>query len=117
MLWPEVAQPSQTERLRESLAASAITHGQAVRADLSYVEVSRKVYPRELVFFCRMRGLRINETIVPGDGDPLPPAVVVRGLAVDTEGFYNIRNALIISNGRIEVIVDGESKVALAESS
>jgi hypothetical protein len=94
------------------MAAEAITHGETVRADIEHVEVSRKADPaRELAFFCRMRGLKVKEIVRPGDGQPLPAEVVLHGLTVEREGFYDIRNALIASNGRIEVTVDDRSEV------
>lgn len=115
MLRPQVAYASQSERLRASMAANAITHGQTVRADLENVEVSTKAYSRDLVFFCRLRGLRVNQTVRLGDGGPLPREVVLHGLAVTREGFYHIRNALLTSNGQIEVAVDDQSAVVLSE--
>src|SRR5438445_12020278 len=73
MLRPEVAPASQTERLKAAMTTSAITHGQTVRADIERVEVSARAYPKELVFFCGVREVKIRETLEPGDGGP-PPA-------------------------------------------
>src|SRR6266581_740835 len=109
MLRPEVAPVSQTERLKAAMATSSITHGQSVRADIERVEVSARAYPKELVFFCGIRNVKVRKTLEPGDGGPLPAEVSVTGLAVDGEGLYDIRNALIRSNGRIEVTIDSES--------
>ena len=111
MLKPEVALVSQQERLRAVMARDAITHGQTVRADIDHVEVSRKFHGKELVFFCGIQGVRVRETLRPGDGHPLPAEVAVTGLTVEREGLYNLRNALISSNGRIEVTLDRESRV------
>ncbi|HEV8355225.1 MAG TPA: hypothetical protein VGQ17_00490 [Gemmatimonadales bacterium] len=111
MLRPEVASVSQQDRLRAVMARDAITHGQTVRADIEHVEVSRKFHGKELVFFCGIQGLRVRETVRPGDGHPLPDEVAVTGLAVEREGLYNVRNALISSNGRIEVTLDDRSRV------
>jgi hypothetical protein len=108
---PEVASVSQTERLRAAMAASAITHGQTVRADIERVEVSTKAYAKALVYFCGIHGVRIRETVRPGDGGPLPADVALAGLDVDGEGFYDIRNALISSNGRIQIALDDQSRV------
>ncbi len=108
---PEVASVSQTDRLRVAMAGSAITHGQAVRADIERVEVSTKGYGKPLVYFCGIHGVRIRETVQAGDGGPLPSDVAVTGLAVDQEGIYDIRNAFISSNGRIQVAVDDRSRV------
>lgn len=108
---PEVANVSQTDRLRAAMAASAITHGQTVRADIERVEVSAKAYDRALVYFCGIHGVRVRETVQAGDGGALPLEVAVTGLAVDGEGIYDIRNALITSNGRIQVAVDDRTRV------
>lgn len=108
---PEVADVSQTERLRSAMTSSAISHGQTVRADIERVEVSTKAYARALVFFCGIHGVRVRETVRAGDGGPLPPQVALKGLSVDHEGIYDIKNALITSNGRIEIAVDEKSSV------
>jgi len=111
MLRPEVASVSQQERLRAAMASSSISHGQTVRADIEHVEVSTRIFSTPLVFFCGMRGMRVAETVQPGDGGPLPAEVAVTGLVVEREGMYNIQNARISSNGRIEVTVDEQSRV------
>ena len=111
MLHPEVAPLSQTERLRSAMLSKAVTHNQAVRADFDHVEVSARGGPREVVYFCTIGPLTIREVVLPGDGAPLPQEVVVEGLAVEREGFYDIRNALVRSNGRIEVVIDGSTEV------
>ena len=108
---PELANVSQTERLRSAMAASAVTHGQEVRADIERVEVSTKSYAKPLVYFCRVADLRVRQTVRPGDGTALPAEVQVSGLTVDGEGFYDIHNALIRSNGRIQVVLDEKSRV------
>lgn len=93
------------------MAASAITHGQTVRADIERVEVSAKAYARALVYFCGIHGVRVRETVQTGDGGQLPSEVAVTGLNVDQEGIYDIRNALITSNGRIQIALDDRSRV------
>ena len=37
--------------------------------------------------------------------------VVVNGLEVEREGVYDIQNALVSSNGKIDITIDNESKV------
>jgi hypothetical protein len=108
---PEVADVSQTERLRSAMTGSAISHGQTVRADIDRVEVSTRAYDKVLVFFCGIHGVRVRETVRAGDGEPLPPHVTITGLSVDREGIYDIKNALISSNGRIEISLDDQSSV------
>jgi len=85
-----------------------------VRADIERVEVSTKAYARALVYFCGIHGVKVRETVQAGDGGPLPVEVAVAGLEVDREGIYDIRNALISSNGRIQIAVDGRSRVVPA---
>jgi hypothetical protein len=63
------------------------------------------------VYFCAIHGVRVRETVRAGDGEPLPPQVTVKGLSVDHEGIYDIKNALITSNGRIEIQVDDQTSV------
>ena len=111
MLHPEVAPTSQSERLRSAMTAKSITHEQAVRADFDHVEVSARGGVRELVYFCTMSPLVVRETIQAGDGAPLPLEVVVQGLNVEREGLYDVRNALIRSNGRIELVIDEKTTV------
>lgn len=108
---PAVGAVSQTERLRSAMAASSITHGQTVRADIERVEVSTKAYARALVYFCAIHGVKVRETVQAGDGGPLPAEVAVLGFEVDREGVYDIRNALITSNGRIQIALDQQSRV------
>lgn len=108
---PEVASVSQTDRLRAAMSASAITHGQTVRADIERVEVSSKAYAKALAYFCGIHGVKVRETVEKGDGGPLPTEVAVTGLDVDHEGIFDIKNALISSNGRIQVALDDRSRV------
>jgi hypothetical protein len=93
------------------MAARSITHGQTVRADLEHVEVSAKAGGPPIVYFCGIHELTVRETVAPGDGGRLPLEVEVRGLRVGQEGFYNIENALITSNGKVDIVVDRESRV------
>ncbi len=111
MVRPRVGAASQTERLVAQMGGKAMTHGQTVRADLARLRVSSSVGGIPLLYFCNLRDLAIRELIDPGDGGPLPAEVAVEGLDVEEDGIYDIRNAVISSNGRISVIVDERSKV------
>jgi hypothetical protein len=111
MVRPAVGSVSQTERLVAAMNARAISHGQTVRADIEHVEVSAKMRAEHLVHFCGLRGVKVHETIAAGDGGPLPAEVVVNGLEVEREGVYDIQNALVSSNGKIDITIDNQSKV------
>jgi hypothetical protein len=111
MLHAGVGVLSQPERLVGAMAAKSITHGQTVRVDLEHVEVSAKAGGPPVIYFCGIHELSVRETLAPGDGGGLPPEVVVRGLGVGKEGFYDIQNALITSNGKIDIIIDRQSRV------
>ena len=111
MVQPLVGAVSQSERLVGALAARSVTHGQTVRADVEHVEVSGKAGGGPLVYFCGIHELTIRETLAPGDGGGLPAEVVLRGLEVGREGFYSIENALITSNGKVDITVDRHSRV------
>lgn len=110
MVRAEVGSSSQPERLVAAMADSAITHGQTVRGDVERVSVAVGS-DTPLVFFCGVRRVTVRRTIEAGDGAPLPDDVVMEGLEVDTEGTYDIRNALITSNGRVVVSIDALSTV------
>ena len=67
-----------------------------------------------MLYFCSVRDVAIRETVEPGDGRPLPVEVAVEGFEVARDGVYDIRNALISSNGKISVVVDERSRVELS---
>jgi len=110
---------SQTYRLRERMAEAAIGHGQEVRADLPGIRVTAEMAdwrnapePRVgAIFFCTMGSIRVREVLAPGDGRPLPVEVVLEGLVVPGPGTYDILNALVHSNGSLQVRVDSATQV------
>lgn len=115
---------SQSYVLRLFLQREGVTHGDEFRATLESVHVRvPDVGEQQLVdeyddeervaaiFFCNMSDLKVNRVITQGDGASLPRAVVVRGLEVKNPGRYDICNALVRSNGILEVIVDKESEI------
>lgn len=114
MVKPRVGAASQTERLVSHMGGKAMSHGQTVRADVAHLRIASNLDGVATLYFCNMRELAIREMLEPGDGLPLPADVEVEGLEVERDGIYDIRNALITSNGRISMKVDGRSRVELS---
>jgi hypothetical protein len=116
---PRVFAHSQTYRLRERMNEAEIRHGQEVRADLPGIRVTAgmegfRAAPDSnigAIFFCTMGPIRIREVLNQGDGDPLPREVILDGLAVPGPGTYDILNALVHSNGSLQVRIDSETQV------
>jgi hypothetical protein len=116
---PRVFAHSQTYRLRERMNEAEIRHGQEVRADLPGIRVTAgmegfRAAPDSnigAIFFCTMGPIRIREVLNQGDGDPLPKEVILDGLAVPGPGTYDILNALVHSNGSLQVRIDSETQV------
>jgi hypothetical protein len=110
---------SQSHRLRERMAEARIGHGQEVRADLPGIRVSadmedwrKSAEPRRgVVFFCTMGPITVRQVLATGDGEPLPIEAVVEGLVVPQPGTYDIFNALIHSNGALQLRVDSETVI------
>jgi hypothetical protein len=116
---PRVMAYSQTYRLRERMAEAAIGHGQEVRADLPGIRVTAEMADWRsapepsagAIFFCTMGSIRVREVLALGDGRPLPIEVVLEGLVVPGPGTYDILNALVHSNGSLQVRVDSATQV------
>ncbi len=116
---PRVMAHSQSHRLRERMVEANIQHGQEVRADLPGIRVTAEVdgwrttaQPHGgVIFFCTMGAIRVREVIATGDGEPLPSEAVVEGLVVPQPGTYDIFNALVHSNGALQLRVDSASRI------
>jgi hypothetical protein len=116
---PRVIAHSQTYRLRERMAEAAIGHGQEVRADLPGIRVTAGVADWRsapdpnvgAIFFCTMGSIRVREVLAPGDGRSLPSEVVLEGLVVPGPGTYDILNAVVHSNGALQVRVDAATRI------
>jgi hypothetical protein len=123
---------SQSDRLRERATEAKIAHGDEVRVDLPNVRVAVGAVaapsflpwkrrgddrPDGDVYFCNIGAIRVRELVSIGDGKPLPVDVTLEGLSVSGSGYYDITNALMRSNGRIEVVVDDETVVRESELS
>lgn len=102
-----VTSQSQPFRLMERMEEANILHGQELRADLPHVRVTALAGREEgQVLFCDLGPIRIREVLQTGDGRPLPTDVTLRGLEVSLAGTYDIFNALVSSNGAIDLVVD-----------
>jgi hypothetical protein len=96
-----------------------IRHGQEVRADLTGIRVTADAEgwrttaePRKgIIFFCTMGAIKIREVTASGDGEPLPTEAVVEGFVVPQPGTYDILNALIHSNGALQLRVDSATQI------
>jgi hypothetical protein len=116
---PRVMAHSQSHRLRERMVEAEIGHGQEVRADLPGIRVSadlegwrNSAEPQKgVVFFCTMGAITVREVIAMGDGQPLPTEAVVEGLVVPQPGTYDILNALVHSNGALQLRIDSETRI------
>jgi len=101
------------------MVEAAIRHGQEVRADLPGIRITADAdgwrtpaaQQRGIVFFCTMGAIKIREVIAPGDGDPLPTEAAVEGLVVPYSGTYDIFNALIHSNGKLQLRIDSATRI------
>jgi hypothetical protein len=120
---------SQVHRLRERMVEAQLQHGKEVRADLPGIRVAsgREAWfaaqgcggEDGVVFFCSMAAIRVREVLNQGDGNPLPDSALVAGLVVPISGWYDLLNAVVRSNGHLEVVLDSESRIvpALSQSS
>ena len=123
---------SQPYRLRERMEEAQIRHGTDVRVDLPGVRVmafadswfsaitgaffATPSAAREgEIFFCNMGRINVRETLVEGDEQPLPSTVILEGLKVNESGVYDIKNALVRSNGDIRVFIDDQASVMAAK--
>jgi len=101
------------------MVEAAIRHGQEVRADLPGIRITADAdgwrtppaQQRGIVFFCTMGAIKIREVIAPGDGAPLPTEAMVEGLVVPFSGTYDIFNALIHSNGKLQLKIDSATRI------
>lgn len=116
---PRVMAHSQSHRLRERMVEAAIGHGQEVRADLPGIRITADAdgwrttaaQQRGIIFFCTMGAITVREVLATGDGQPLPTEAVVEGLVVPQPGTYDILNALIHSNGALQLRVDSATQI------
>lgn len=116
---PRVMAHSQSHRLRERMSEANIGHGQEVRADLPGIRITADAdgwrttaeAQRGIVFFCTMGAITVREVIAMGDGQPLPTEAVVEGLVVPQPGTYDILNAVIHSNGALQLRVDSATQI------
>lgn len=116
---PRVMAHSQSHRLRERMVEANLRHGQEVRADLTGIRITADAdgwrtsaeAKGGIIFFCTMGAIKIREVIAPGDEQPLPVEAIVEGLTVPQPGTYDILNALIHSNGALQLRVDSATQI------
>ena len=110
---------SQAHHLRERMQRAEVQHGQEIRADLPGIKVSAAASAwlgarqggKGEVFFCNMGPIRVRRVTIAGDKSPLPGEASMRGLHVAGDGTYDLLNALVRSNGNLQVIVDEVTQV------
>lgn len=61
------------------------------------------------MLFCHLGPIGVRNVLHGGDDGPLPTDVTLRGLEVPIAGTYDIFNALVSSNGEIELVVDDKT--------
>jgi hypothetical protein len=116
---PRVMAHSQSHRLRERMVEANIRHGEEVRADLPGIRITADAdgwrttgeAQRGIIFFCTMGAIKVHQVLAQGDGQPLPTEAVVEGLVVPQPGTYDILNALIHSNGALQLRVDSATQI------
>jgi hypothetical protein len=108
-----VTAASQQYRLREQVEKSRIQHGETVRADISRVRVASGVGfgGEATIFFCEMEPIKVRRRVAPGDSAPLPETVVLEGIGFPEAGEYDLKDAIIHSNGDIRIIADSQTRV------
>lgn len=110
---PEFQQPkpviitsySQPNILQHRMKEKKLTHGETVTANLSQVRLEN-AHEKMVMYFCPMKGIEILQTFTDGDGNSIPAEAKVEGLTIPgnlEEGFYNLRNVTLTSNGTMQV--------------
>jgi len=113
---PSVRSTSQPEVLQNRIAGAGIRHGETVRANLRDVAVRRTGRMQSTVFFCNMEPIEVRSRSGAGDNQPIPGQAEIRGLRVPLEGFYDLENAIIHTNGRMLVEVDSSTRVKVVDA-
>jgi hypothetical protein len=97
---------SQANVLQKKMKEKSLTHGETVTASIYPVRLEAG-YEKIAMFFCPVQTIEISETITPGDGQDIPPTVIVEGLKVPADfkpGMYLLKNVKLSSNGTMQVI-------------
>ena len=96
---------SQPHVLQQRMRDEKLTHGETVVASISPVRLDRE--PEGMVlYFCPMRTIDVQQTVICGDGGAIPAQVLVEGLRVPGDfspGYYTLKNVVLSSNGTISV--------------
>ena len=55
--------------------------------------------------------ITIRKILKDGDGGEIPDEAVVHGLNIEAPGRFDLMNAKVCSNGKVDVIVDEQTTV------
>lgn len=109
-----VRKDSQFNVLEARMKEQGLTHGETVRADVSNVRIGSNPFgdsgERDTLFFCDMGSIDIRKIVKAGDGGELPEKAFVKGLIVESEGYYDLQDVVIRSNGVNTIEVDENSR-------
>jgi hypothetical protein len=109
----------QAEKLAHYMREQGMTHGDTARVDIKHVRVGLPVGDGSLVqgglYFCEMRGIDVLQALAAGDGGPIPEEATMNAIKVPSLGYYDLKNVLVTSNGRIQLTVDRRSEIVPAE--
>jgi hypothetical protein len=111
----QITSSSQTNRLREQLERSQVSHGGTVRADIPRVRVGTGVAAgiaaEGQLFFCDVEPIRIRRQVEAGDSAPLPETVRLEGIEFPEPGEYDVLDAIVTANGDISIVGDAATEV------
>ena len=115
----QITSSSQTDRLREQLERSHVSHGGTVRADIPRVRVGAGIAAgigagigaEGQIFFCDVEPIRIRREVAEGDAAPLPETVRLEGIEFPEPGEYDVLDAIVTANGDISIVGDASTEV------
>lgn len=96
---------SQPHVLQNRMKEEKMSHGGAVKANLSPVRLDMD-RGNVVMYFCPVKKVEILEVLSEGDGNNIPTEVKLEGLTIPTDfkaGFYELENVELSSNGSIQV--------------
>ncbi len=105
---------SQPEVLQAQMQKGKLSHGQTVIATLPHVRLAKnQPGVSAQIFFCNMKDIQVTKALKAGDGREIPEAVTLpQGLKVPYagDGFYNLENVRLTSNGSIQITATADTK-------
>lgn len=107
---------SQPFMLKGRMEQAGMSHDQTVMADIQNVRL-REEGGKPILYFCAIAPLTIHKQISPGDGEPIPYELKLNKVKIpkrlfktNTDGYINIRNVKLYSNGTIQVIANSKTQ-------